>query len=578
MSTFNIRDNEYLLDGQPFRILSGAIHYFRVPRAYWDDRLEKARLMGLNTIETYAAWNLHESHPGEFHFDGNLDVAAFVQAAARHDLKVIFRPGPYICSEWDFGGLPAWLLKDPQMRVRCSYPPFLEAVDRFFKALLPQLAPLQVAHGGPILMVQIENEYGSYGDDKTYLAYLRDSLRRNGIDVLLFTSDGELGSHLQAGMLENIHATINFGGSPKLPFQALRRNQPCGPLMCTEFWDGWFDFWGIWHQTRSAARTARNLERILKAGASVNLYMWHGGTSFGFMNGANIYFGKYMPIISSYDYDAPLSESGELTKKYHALRKVISKVAPVPDQPLSAPKPKLNLKPVPVTEGVSLWQALPSLSIPIHLPAPEPMEFLDQNHGFILYRTHLKGPQTGKLSIIDLHDRAQISVDGQELGILQRNQPHQALEIRIPDSGACLDILVENMGRLNFGPSLVDRKGILGGVLMDGHYLFDWEVFCLPLEDLSKLKFNSVSAPMTGPAFYRAEFNVDQPLDTFLNLPGWTKGAAWVNGFNLGRYWKIGPQRSLYVPAPVLKPGTNELVIFELHGTKRMQAVFRSRP
>lgn len=578
MPTFTIQGNDFILDGQPFRILSGALHYFRIPRPYWDDRFYKARAMGLNTVETYVAWNLHEPRPGEFHFDGNLDLVAFIETAAKHDLKVIIRPGPYICSEWDFGGLPAWLLKDPQMRLRCAYPPYLQAVDRFFDALLPRLAPLQVTRGGPVIMVQIENEYGSYGDDKTYLAHLRDSLRRNGIETLLFTSDGEGGRLLLAGTLDGIHATVNFGFNPERAFGNLRAYQPQGPLMCTEFWDGWFDHWGEFHQIRPARMIANIYNRMLKAGASVNLYMWHGGTNFGFMNGANAFFGRYMPDVTSYDYDAPLSEAGDPTKKYFALRKVIGKYAPLPDLPLPAPAPKLDLGPVEVTGGLSLWEALPALSAPVRLTNPEPMESLDQDYGFILYRTRLRGPQSGKLWINGLHDRAQVFVDGSPLGILRRNKPNQKLELRLPPEGAQLDVLVENQGRVNFGPDLPDRKGILGGVLIGWQYIFDWEAFCLPLSDLSGLKFPPLSAPLTGPAFYRGTFLVDKPLDTFLALPGWTKGVAWVNGFNLGRYWKIGPQKTLYVPAPLLKPGENELVIFEQHGAKEMQVELRSKP
>ena len=578
MPTFNIQDNDFVLDGQPFRILSGAMHYFRVPRAYWDDRLYKARAMGLNTIETYVAWNLHEPRPGEFHFEDDLDIAAFIQAAAQHDLKVIVRPGPFICSEWDFGGLPVWLLKDPELRVRCVYPPYLQAVDRFFNALLPRIAPLQLTRGGPVIMVQVENEYGSYGDDKVYLAHLRDGLRRNGIDVLLFTSDGESGRTLHAGTLEGIHATVNFGFRPERAFRNLRTFQPKGPLMCTEFWDGWFDHWGFPHQVRSAAHMANLYDRMLKAGASVNLYMWHGGTNFGFMNGANHILNKYLPDITSYDYDAPLSESGDLTKKYHALRRIIGKYAPLPDLPLPAPSPKLVLGPVPVTEGLPLWDALPSLASPIRRPSPEPMEALDQAYGFILYRTHLRGPQSGDLSIQELHDRAQVFLDGRPLGVLERNKPGGKLKLDVPPGGARLDILVENMGRINFGSRLMDRKGILGGILLGWRFIFDWEIYCLPLDDLSRVAHLPVTGPLAGPAFYRAAFTVDQPLDTFLALPGWTKGVAWVNGFNLGRYWKIGPQKTLYVPAPVLRQGTNELVLFELHGTKNMKVEFRGKP
>jgi beta-galactosidase len=306
--------------------------------------------------------------------------------------------------------------------------------------------------------------------------------------------------------------------------------------------------------------------------------MWYGGTNFGFMNGANAILNKYLPDVTSYDYDAPLSEAGDLTKKYHALRKVIGKYAPLPDMPLPAPAPKMELGPVAVKEGISLEEALPIVSKPVHLPSPEPMEFLGQNYGFILYRTHLPGPQSGKLAIQGLHDRAQVFLDGHPLGVLTRNKPKQKLAIHVPQQGAQLDILVENMGRVNFGAELLDRKGILGGVLLGWRFIFDWEIFCLPLEDLSGLNFAPLSAPCAAPAFYRASFHVDQPLDTFLALPGWTKGVAWVNGFNLGRYWKAGPQKTLYVPAPVLKQGQNELVIFELHDTRKMQVEFRSKP
>ncbi len=578
MPTFSIQGDTFTLDNQPFRIISGALHYFRVPRPCWDDRLYKARLMGLNTIETYVAWNLHEPRPGEFHFDDNLDIAAFIENAARHELKVILRPGPYICSEWDMGGLPAWLLKDPNMRLRCAYPPYLQAVDRFFEALLPQVAALQVTRGGPLIMVQVENEYGSYGDDKTYLAHLESVLRRNGIEVLLFTSDGEGGRNLLAGTLEGVHATVNFGFFPERAFRRLREFQPHGPLMCTEFWGGWFDHWGFWHQTRGAGKMANILERMLKAGASVNLYMWHGGTNFGFMNGANTLKSKYLADVTSYDYDAPLSEAGDLTEKYHAMRRVIGKYAPLPDLPLPAPAPKLALGPLPVSGTVSLWEALPALATPLRLPAPVSMEALDQDYGFILYRTRLHGPQSGKLSILGLHDRAQVFLNGEPLGVLTRNKPGQRLQLDIPAGGAQLDLLVENMGRVNFGPHLLDRKGILDGVLLGGHFVFDWEVFCLPLKDLSGLAFAPLANAPMAPAFYRVLFQVEQPLDTFLAIPGWTKGVAWVNGFNLGRYWKIGPQRTLYVPASVLRHGENELLLFELHGSKKMQVEFCDQP
>jgi beta-galactosidase len=348
--------------------------------------------------------------------------------------------------------------------------------------------------------------------------------------------------------------------------------------MVTEFWDGWFDHWGFWHNKRSAWRTARAFDRLLKQGASVNLYMWHGGTNFGFMNGANAFGNNFLADVTSYDYNAPVSECGDLTKKFHALSRVIRKYAAVPEEPLPPPSARLELGVIPVSGYAPLWEALPTLAEPVHLPAPVPMEALDQNYGFILYRTQLKGPQAGRLSIRGLHDRAQVFVGGKLIGVLNRNRPRKKLALSIPSTDARLDILVENMGRVNFGPQLMDRKGILDGVLLGWRFIFDWEVFCLPLEDLSRLVFSPPEEETRCPAFFRAVFHVDAPRDTFLGLPGWTKGVAWVNGFNLGRYWNIGPQHRLYVPAHVLREGENELVIFELHGTKRRQVELKGTP
>lgn len=572
MPSFSIANGQFLLDGSPFRILSGALHYFRIPRAYWDDRLAKARWMGLNTVETYVAWNLHEPRPGEFRFEGNLDLAEFIRRAAAHGLYVLLRPGPYICSEWEFGGLPAWLLADPAMRVRCSHPGYLAAVDRYFAALLLRIAPLQITRGGPVLMLQVENEYGSYGDDKAYLRHLVEQLRAGGIEVPLFTSDGAGDDMLRAGTLPDLLSTVN-GFTPVKGYRALRRQRTGEPLMTMEFWDGWFDHWGRLRITRSVRATARALDRALAAGGSVNLYMWHGGTSFGFMNGANEFFGKYMADVSSYDYDAPLSEAGDLTPRYHAFRRVIAKYAPVPDGPVPQDTPKMGLAPVSLTERAGLWDSLPA---PVPGPTPLAMEALGQDYGYVLYRHHLTVPARGRLTIAGLRDRAQVFLDGRPLGVLDRNHPRRALQLDAP-AGARLDILVENMGRVNFGPGLMDRKGILDGVLLGSRYLFGWEMFPLPMKDLSGLHFSPANR-LDGPAFYRGRFEVADPKDTFLFLPGWTKGTAWVNGFHLGRYWKIGPQQTLYVPAPVLRAGENELVVFEQHGARRLEARFLSQP
>jgi len=554
------------------------MHYFRVLPEYWEDRLRKLRGMGLNTLETYVAWNLHEPSPGEFRFDAGLDLARYIRIAADLGLWVIVRPGPYVCSEWDLGGLPSWLLRDPGMRLRCAHQPYLEAVDRFFDALLPQLTPLQITRGGPIIAMQIENEYGSYGNDKAYLRHLEEGMRARGVDVLLFTSDGPTDAMLQYGTLPDVFRTVNFGSGPESAFTKLREYQSEGPPVCMEFWNGWFDHWGEEHHTRPADDPADVLDRMLAAGASVNLYMFHGGTNFGFMNGANCQGGQYRPTITSYDYDAPLNEAGDITPKYQAFREVIARYEPIPDLPVPEPSPKMALDPVELTESAGLFESLSALSSPIPRPAPEPMECLGRSFGFILYRTEIGGPrEKTALTIRDLHDRAQVFLDGRPLGVLEREFPAKTLSLAVPPGGAQLDILVENMGRVNYGPDLLDRKGITEGVLLGQQYLFDWHIFPLPLEDLDGLSF-SPSNSMPEPAFYRGSFTVADPCDTFLALPGWTKGVCWINGFNLGRYWNRGPQRTLYLPAPLLRKGTNVLIVFELHGTERRTVEFRDRP
>jgi len=576
--------NQFLLDGKPFRILSGAIHYFRVVPEYWRDRLEKARMFGLNTVETYVAWNLHEPRPGEFHFGGLLDIVRYIQTAAELGLKVIVRPGPYICSEWDFGGLPAWLLKDPHMQVRCMYPPYLEAVDRFFDALLERLTPLQASRGGPIIAMQVENEYGSYGNDREYMQFLENGLRRRGVDAFLFTSDGSNDSQLQGGTLPHLLKTVNFAYGALSAFKNLRRYQPEGPLMVTEFWSGWFDHWGERHHIAMAGLptivfSRKALEKSLAAGASLNFYMFHGGTNFGFMNGANDFsWSGYQPDITSYDYAAPLGESGEPSRTFAVYAEIIRKHIPgLPLLKIPPPGRRRAYGPVTLTESVSLFDSLGEKHL---CPTPIPMEAFDQDYGFILYRTRLSGPRPpARLEIHDLHDRAQVFLDGQPAGLLERMAPRRKLRLAIPKGGATLDILVENMGRVNFGPKLTDRKGITHGVTLGGQYLFGWEIYPLPFKDVSGLKFGAASVTLPGiPRFWRGYFSVTDPADTFLALPGWTKGVAWLNGFNLGRYWQRGPQQTLYVPAPLLHAGENELVVLELHGQTQSVVQFGDKP
>lgn len=574
-------NNQFLLNGKPFRILSGAMHYFRVVPEYWRDRLEKMRAFGLNTVETYVAWNMHEPRPGEFHFDGRLDVVGFIETAADLGLKVILRPGPYICSEWDFGGLPSWLLKDAEMQVRCMYAPYLAAVDHYFDALLPRLVPLQSTHGGPVIAMQVENEYGSYGNDQTYLRYLVDGMRSRGIDSFLFTSDGPRDTCLQGGTLPDIFKTVNFAFNASEALTRLREYQPEGPLMVMEFWSGWFDHWGEEHHIMadgdsSIQRSLDTLDEILAAGASVNFYMFHGGTNFGFMNGANCYPSPYQADVTSYDYACPIGEDGELSQRYEGYRQVLKKYMDLPPMAPIQPVPKSAFGPVQLTESVGLFESLNDLSQPLSSVSPRPMEMCDQDYGFILYRTHVSGPRAGILRLHDLHDRALVFINGELIDVLDRESGNEYSKVDTAGD-ARLDILVENMGRTNFGPNLLDRKGILGGVTIAEQFQFGWEVFPLPLHDLSRLRFG-LSRSVSFPAFFRARFHVEEPADTFLSLPKWTKGQVWLNGFNLGRYWERGPQKTLYVPAPLLKKGENELTVFELHGSSSLSVEFLDKP
>ncbi len=582
--TLTISGNQFMRNGKPHRILSGAIHYFRVVPEYWRDRLEKMRAFGLNTIETYVAWNLHEPQPGQFRFDGMLDIVQFIKTAADLGLDVIVRPGPYICSEWDFGGLPPWLLKDPQMQVRCAYPPYLAAIDRFFDALMPRLVPLLSSHGGPVVAMQVENEYGSYGQDQAYLQHLRDGMRNRGVDVLLLTSDGPRDGCLQGGTLPDVLSTVNFAFNAPAAFAKLREYRPTGPLMVTEFWSGWFDHWGEQHHisedgSNSFDRSVQTLDEILSAGASVNFYMFHGGTNFGFMNGANLETSGYRADITSYDYAAPLDEAGDPSPRFAAYRDILKKYVPLPPEPNIQPSAKRAFGPVKMTEAAGIFESLEQLGQKQISLTPPAMEMLDQNHGFILYRTHISGPRPEAIfHARELHDRAQLFLNGQFHATLERETGSEFVSFAIPAGGLRVDLLVENMGRVNFGPGLLDRKGILGGITFAEQFQYGWEVYPLPLDDLSRLKFSPLPAPVQDqPTFYRATFDLTEPADTFLALPGWTKGVVWINGFNLGRYWDRGPQKTLYVPAPLLKTGTNQLIILELHGTARPVVEFRDQ-
>lgn len=563
-----VTDTGFTLDGEPLRIISGALHYFRVHPDQWADRLRKARLMGLNTVDTYVPWNLHEPKPGEWHWDGFLDLPRFLDLAQAEGLHVLLRPGPYICAEFEGGGLPAWLLVEPDLAPRTTDPRFTAAVNRYFDALFPLVTPRLATHGGPIIAVQVENEYGAFGSDTSYLEQIAKGLTAHGVDVPLFTCDQANDAMLSAGALPGVWRTGNFGSGATERLAVLRDHQPTGPLLVAEFWIGWFDRWGGPHANRSAEDAAAALDAVLAAGASVNFYMFHGGTNFGFTNGANDNTG-YEPTVTSYDYDSPLDEAGDPTAKYHAFRTVIAKYAPVPDEPTPAPGRKLALAGIELPESAPLLAQLDHLGAPTEADHPITMERLGQAFGFTHYRTTLPcSADPALLWFSDIADRAQLFVNGRPVGVLERERHEHAFALPPTAAGDVLDVLVENLGRVNYGQAIVDRKGLPGPVQFNHTDLTTWTSRPLPLDNLDRLEFTDTTTVHIGPTFHRGRFHVDDPADTFLTLDGWTKGNAWLNGFNLGRYWSRGPQRTLYVPAPLLRAGENELVVLELHATR----------
>ncbi|WP_344754997.1 glycoside hydrolase family 35 protein [Gryllotalpicola koreensis] len=580
MTRFEIGDDEFLLDGKPFRIISGALHYFRVHPAQWRDRIRSARLMGLNTIETYVPWNVHEPRPGEFTEtgpDGRFDLIAFLRIVEDEGMRAIVRPGPYICAEWDGGGLPGWLLRDRTIRPRSSDPRFLEPATRYLSWVLGLVAPLQVDRGGPVILVQVENEYGAYGDDPHYLQVLTDTTRGAGITVPLTTVDQPSSTMIRDGSLPGLHKTASFGSQSRERLALLRREQPTGPLMCSEFWCGWFDDWGAHHHTTSTAAAAAELDEILSAGASVNIYMFHGGTNFGFTNGANDK-GTYHPIVTSYDYDAPLDEAGRPTEKFWAFRDVIAKYADVPDaasdEPRRSPAFDAALRP-----GPGLLESAGAVSAWVEHAELPSMDDAGRNGGFLAYRTQLTGPdRPGVLSFDDVRDRAVVFLDGVRLGVLSRELHERALTL--PRSHGELLVLVEDQGRVDYGPRIGEHKGLIGPARLDGEPLLRWQTLDVDADRLAAQVDASPAATSTSasPRFHLAEFTLDSPADLFLDSAGWGKGNAWLNGFPLGRYWQAGPQRTLYVPAGATQAGSNRLVVLEVDTLVSASARFLPAP
>ncbi|MEV6794690.1 beta-galactosidase family protein [Streptomyces sp. NPDC051320] len=574
MADFTVGEEDFRIDGRPVRLLSGALHYFRVHEGQWEHRLAMLRALGLNTVETYVPWNLHEPREGDFR-----DVQAlgrFLDAAQRAGLWAVVRPGPYICAEWENGGLPHWLTGVPGLRVRTRDAEYLRRVDRWFSHLLHEVVPRQIDRGGPVIMVQVENEYGSYGSDQVYLRHLADLLRTCGVSVPLFTSDGPEDHMLTGGSLPGVLATANFGADARAGFDVLRRHRPSGPLMCMEFWCGWFDHWGAEGVVRDPADAAGALREVLECGASVNLYMAHGGTSFGGWAGANrsgeLHDGALMPTVTSYDYGAPVDEYGRPTEKFWLFREVLAGYGdgPLPRLP---PAPPALARPVgvAVTGWVSLDEVMDGLGGPEQVTgAPPTFEELDVDRGLVRYRVEVPGPrQRYPLALPGLRDVAVMYVDG------VRAEP--GAEVAGP---ASVEVWVESLGRVNYGPRLGEGKGLTGGVLHERQFLHGFRSRGLRLDTLdgagavARLPFRPVERGTAGGrGLFRAGFEVRGAGDAVLELPGWGRGFVWVNGFCLGRYWSAGPQDALYVPGPVLREDENEVWVleFEAAGEPRLR-------
>ena len=568
MNTHNFTYNDdFYLDGKKFQIISGAIHYFRIVPQYWQDRLEKLKAMGCNTVETYIPWNLHEEKKGNFKFDGILDIEHFVHLAQDLGLYVILRPSPYICAEWEFGGLPAWLLAEHGMRVRCSYEPFLKHVEEYYDELFKHISPLQVNHGGPVILMQIENEYGYFGTDKAYINAIKDMMVERGVVVPMITSDGPFEESLSCGHIDNILSTGNFGSHTNERFQILKDFQSNSPLMCAEYWLGWFDTWGAkTHSTGNLEQICIDYEAMLEQGHA-NFYMFEGGTNFGFMSGAN-YYDELTPDVTSYDYDAVLTEDGQITEKYRRLKEINAKHTSIPEVSFSTNIIKKDYGTLQLTNKVSLFSVLNDISTPVSKAYPVSMEQLGQNYGYTLYRSNLTYEKTfEKIRLWKANDRANIFIDESLNKILYDRELLEEHEVSATiQANSQIDILMENMGRVNFGPRMDEqRKGIDGGIQINGHLHHDWEMYTLPLDNIDKVDF-SKDYKENAPAFYQFTFEVDEIGDTFLDFEGWGKGCAFVNGFNIGRFWEIGPQKRLYIPGPLLNIGTNEIILFETDG------------
>jgi beta-galactosidase len=567
--TFSAGKNEFMLNGKPYIIRAGELHYTRIPRAYWDHRIKMCKAMGMNTICIYLFWNIHEQTPGVFDFTGQNDVAEFVRLIQKNGMNCILRPGPYVCAEWDMGGLPWWLLKKKNLQVRTlsdSY--FMERTKIYLNEVGKQLAPLQIQNGGPIIMVQVENEYGTWGSDGKYMETMRNNIREAGFDkVQLLRCDWS--SNFFHYKLDGAVNALNFGAGSNIDdqFRKFKEMNPTSPLMCGEYWTGWFDQWGRPHETRDINSFIGSLKDMMDRKISFSLYMAHGGTTFGQWAGANA--PAYAPTTSSYDYNAPIDEGGNPTDKFYAIRDLLKNylqegesLPAIPENP----EKTITIPAISFTQTANIFDNLPVAKQSEDI---QTMEFFNQGWGSIIYRKQLSACNHKQSLIIkDVHDWATVFINGKVIGKLDRRRGESTVEIPALKSKSRLDIFVEGMGRVNYGEAILDRKGITDKVLLsDGKTeteLKNWTIYNLPVDYKFQTKAKFTSKPATGPAWYKASFHLNETGYTYLNMSSWGKGMVWVNGYNLGRFWKIGPTQTLCVPGCYLKKGVNEIIVLDI--------------
>lgn len=581
---FEIKGKDFLLNGKKINIYSGAMHYFRTLPEYWEDRLTKIKLCGFNTVETYTCWNLHEPKKGEFHFEGLLDIQRFIETAQKVGLYVIVRPGPYICAEWDFGGLPAWLLADRNVRLRCNNELYKQHVADWFSVLFAKIRPYLESNGGNVIMMQVENEYGSYGDDFEYTGFIKDLYKKLDMDVMLFTADGNWCNMLSGGAVDGVYKVLNFGSGAKNAFSVLNGVQDNMPLFCGEFWCGWFDHWGEKHHTRGSMSVVGEIKDFLSQDANFNVYMFHGGTNFDFWAGSNYAFGKIQPTITSYDYCAFLTEWGDYTPAYHAVRKVMLEAQGLPALPLPESPRLQSVGKVTLSECAKLMENLSKIGTKHRCATPESMEYFGQNYGLIYYETQLKGKYIMQpLYVEGVHDIAHVYIDGVKAAVFDRTKrkplfgaKHKLL-LKGTDGSKKIGVLVDSFGRINYGTEMEDRKGI-ERIVYGKQTLFGYDVYCLPLDNLQNLEYSS-NVVSSEPVFLRGKFHTNSKDDCFVHMNNFGKGSVWINGFNIGRYWtKKGPQKALYIPGSLLKDGENEIVVFDIDGFRDNSVVIDNKP